>query len=291
MSQGNVACLVALLVCVSGVAVAGGPTSEKSPSPPAAKPVALGDVLLQIPAGTATGDSQLLGVEFAFGHYWVTGGNSSADPNRLYKIDATGALVGTYEAAAACTGWGGRDLASDGTYLYYGCDDGLIYQVDPTTGAPTGVTIPDPITPARALAYAPSTDHFWVANWDSTIYEIDRTGTTIHSFAPVGLSTYGLAWDPWSPGGPYLWAWSQDGTDPLLLASQINPTTGALTGISFSGVGLAGEMAGGAGITIDIPSQANRVCLVTMSQASSDTIVVYDLNFVVPVELSSFTIE
>jgi hypothetical protein len=89
-------------------------------------------------------------------------------------------------------------------------DTGLIYQVDPATGSPTGTTISTPIFPPRALAWDPTTDHFWTASWDSSLYEIDRSGTIIHTFSPVGLSTYGFAWDTWSPGGPFLWAWSQD---------------------------------------------------------------------------------
>lgn len=291
MSRRDVLLSVALFACVAGIAVAVPPTTDRAPSHSPTRPAALGDPLVQIDAQTATGNNLLLGVEFALGYYWVTGGDSAGGIGWLYKLDPTGALVSTYAQAAGCTGWGGRDLAFDGSYLYYGCDDGLIHQTDPATGAATAVTIPSPLTPARALAYVAATDHFWTASWDSTIYEIDRTGTVIHAFSPVGLSTYGFAWDGWSPGGPYLWSWSQDGGDPALLASQINPATGALTGASFAGTGLSGDMAGGAGTSIEIPGHLNRVCLVTMNQAGSDTIVVYDLNHVVPVELTAFTVE
>jgi len=159
-------------------------------------------------------------------------------------------LARSYILAAAVDGqiyaFGGDTF--DGTYLY-ASDSATVQQIDPATGSATGVTIPSPINPARALAYDAATDHFWAANWDSIIYEFDRTGAIINAFPPVGLSTYGMAWDSWSAGGPFLWLWSQDGPDPLLMASQVNPTTGALTGVLFLGVGVAGEMAGGAAIT------------------------------------------
>ena len=265
--------------------------ADEAPSHHVITARALGDPLVTIDVEGAAGNNLLLGVEFALGHYWVTGGDASSGLGWLYAISPAGSLVGTYQQAAGCTGWGGRDLAYDGTHLYYGCDDGLIHEVDPATGGATGVTIPSPIVPARALAYDAATDHFWTANWDSSLYEIDRTGAIIHTFAAIGLSTYGFAWDSWSPGGPYLWAYSQDGGDPALLASQINPATGTLTGVSFLGTGAAGEMAGGAATSVEIPGQTNRVCLVTMTQGVTDAVVVYDLDFVIPVELSSFTIE
>jgi hypothetical protein len=238
-------------------------------------PLALGDWLFDIEAELATGNNLLLGVEFAQDHYWVTGGEPAGGTGLLYKLDTAGSLVATYAQAGPCTGWGGRDLTWDGTYLYYSCDDGLIYQVDPATGAPTGVTIPGPNFPNRALAYDPATDHFWTANWDSNLFEIDRSGMIINAFPPVGLSTYGMAWDTWSPGGPFLWLWSQDGGDPALLATQVNPLTGVPTGVSFLGTGFSGEMAGGATITDQIlPGQP---VFVGMTQGVTDRIGVYDM--------------
>ena len=238
-------------------------------------PLALGDLLFEVDVQGPTGDNQILGGEFALGYYWFTGGGASADPNKLYKFNPDGSLAATYDQPAACTGWGGRDLAFDGTYLYFGCDSGYIYQIDPATGAATGVTIPDPITPARALTYDPATDSFWTANWDSTLYNFDRTGATIGTCPAVGLSTYGMAWDTWSTGGPFLWLWSQDGPDPLLTASQLNPATCALTGVSFLGVGVVGEMAGGAAISDQIvPGQ---VVFLGMNQGVSDRAGIYDL--------------
>ncbi len=86
-----------------------------------------------------------LGVEFFHGNFWVTGADNEGDIGYLYKFNIVGNLLNTYSQAESCTGWGARDLAFDGNYLYYGCDDGLIHQVNPSDGAPTGVTIPSPV--------------------------------------------------------------------------------------------------------------------------------------------------
>ncbi len=236
--------------------------------------MALGDLLFEIDFGAVTGDTQLLGVEFDGTYYWVTGGNSGSDPNKLYKINTTGALIATYDQSSLA-GWGWRDLAFDGTYLY-ASDSGVVQEINPATGLVTGVTIPSPTNPARALAYDPATDHFWAANWDSLLYEFDRTGAIINSFPAVGLSTYGMAWDAWSAGGPFLWLWSQDGPDPLLMASQVNPTTGALTGVSFLGSGVAGEMAGGAAISNQVVP--GKAVFLGMNQGVSDRLGVYELS-------------
>ena len=113
----------------------------------------------------------------------------------------------------------------------------------------------------------------------------------VNTFPALGLSNYGMAWDAWSPGGPHLWLWSQNGSPAQLLASQVNPATGALTGVSFSGVGVSGEMAGGAGISVEVPGHVDRVCFLGVVQGTPDRISVFDLDHVIPVELSSFTIE
>ena len=100
-----------------------------------AGPLALGDLLFELDFGAITADTQILGVEFDGTYYWVTGGNSGLDPNKLYKIDTAGTLIATYDQSSLA-GWGWRDLAYDGTYLY-ASDSGTVQQIDPATGAVT----------------------------------------------------------------------------------------------------------------------------------------------------------
>jgi len=238
---------------------------------------AMGDVLAMIPAGTTTGNEVLLGVELIGNHYWVTAGGvtSASEQNYLLELDLNGNIVNQYLQPTTST-WGWRDLAWDGTYLYASEGGGVIEQIDPATGAPTGVTIAGPSGMPRALAYDPATDHFWVADFGSPIWEIDRAGNILHTY-PNNLMIYGLAWDNTSPDGPFLWAWSQDGPANSM-ATRIDPATGLSTGDSFMGYTFGHEgFAAGAAFTSAHPDHPGVPVLVAMHQATPDTIVLYDL--------------
>ena len=240
-------------------------------------PLEVGDLLFQLDAQAATGSHVLLGVEYANGTYFVTaaGLNDSEEANMFYQIDANGTLLNSWTQPTTSE-WGWRDMAFDGVYLY-ASDSNVIEQIDPTTGQPTGVTIASPEDPARALAYDPTSDTFWVANFSSSIYQIDRDGTVLNTFSN-SFSIYGLAWDAWSDSGPYLWAWSQDGTTGHL-ATQIDPSTGNLTGLSFEGAQIGPDTGVAAGATIH--SINNRLTFIGLHQVSSDTIAGYDLELLV----------
>jgi hypothetical protein len=192
-------------------------------------------------------DTQFLGVEFDGTNFWVTGGNSGGSPNKLYKYDATGNLLNTYDQNSSA-GWGWRDLAFDGTYLW-GSDDTIVDQIDPATGLPTGVTMTGPISPCRALAYDPATGNFWTASFSSSIYEFN-SGGTVNTYGN-SKAIYGMAWDNVSTDGPWLWVFSQDGPglDTLMEVSQFDPSTGTYTGVGFQAevpTGYVGGIAGGA---------------------------------------------
>ena len=228
------------------------------------------DVLFQHDVHTPTGDNQCLGVEFDGTFFWITGGGAGGT-NKLHKFDKAGNYIISYNQPTT-SGWGWRDLVWDGNYLYASEDDGSlnIDQIDPSTGAATGVTIPGPLNPNRGLAYDPATDHFWTANWGSDIYEIDRSGVIINQY-PNALGIYGLAWDDISPDGPWLWIWSQDGNG--CLCSQFDPRTGLFTGLTYNGAVPPGGSAGGACFArfgdIDV--------FVGLHQATPDTIVGYEI--------------
>ncbi len=251
--------------------------NEVAPSSWLFTPLAMGDAVFQVDAESPTGHIALLGVEWANGYWWVTSGGAggSGDPNEFFQLDKDGNVVNQWPQGTSST-WGWRDLAFDGTYLY-ASDSAVVEQIDPATGAPTGVTIPCPTNPCRALAYDPATDHFWTADFSSDIWEFDRTGTIINTFAN-SLAIYGAAWDMYSDGGPYLWVWSQDGT-PASQATQIDPATGTPTGVTFQGVDPPGGLAGGADIIAgDHPDHPGMLILAGMQQATPDTIVGYDLD-------------
>jgi len=217
-----------------------------------------------------SGDYQCLGVEFNGTHFFVTGGNRGSDPNKVYTFDRDGNYISSFNQVYSSE-WGWRDLAWDGTYLY-GSDDSYISQFLPN-GTYIG-DFPGPgISPCRALAYDPVTDHFWTANWDSPIYEFDRSGNIINQYSN-SYAIYGMAWDDASPDGPWLWAFAQEGS-PAVTAYQFDPINGVYTGVSFTGWGNPDDVAGGTCFTTKWDPAFG--ILVGLTQNVPDSIVGYEI--------------
>lgn len=235
-----------------------------------------GDVLFEYHVQNETGDNQMLGVEFDGTNFWATGGGASSDPNKLYKFDSTGNLLNTYDQPGHSTGWGWRDLAFDGTYLYASVDT-MVDQIDPATGNYTGFSFqgPDPvIDPCRALAYDSDKGHFWTADFRSPIYEFDNNGNVYNTFSN-SYPIYGMAWDDFSSDGPWLWIYDQEQeNDHSCHIRQFDPVNGVYTGVEYSGVqhnpgyGTGFDMAGGAAFYDD----GEKGVFVGLTQNSPDLI-------------------
>jgi hypothetical protein len=222
-----------------------------------------GDILWTIDATAITGDIRLLGCEVIGDSLFVTGA-SDFTATYLYEIDIpTATLLNQWPQAPHSTGWGWRDLVYDGQYLYASVNT-QVDQIDPATGTWTGVSLPGPgISPCRALAYDPATDHFWTASFGSSYYEFDRTGAIINVFSNPWSAAYGFAWDDIC-GAPNIWVHDQGGSGEDM--HQLDPTTGTHTGLTYTGpgIGIAGGLA-----MIDRDGIGQ---LIGMSQAPSDTV-------------------
>ena len=220
-----------------------------------------------------------LGIEVAAGYIWVTSGGvtGSGDGNYFLRYDFNGNFVDSLSQGTTST-WGYRDMAFDGTYLYAADENsGGLRQINTTTGAWTGTTIPVPggLTLARGVAYNPDLDRFYAANWASNIVEFDRSGTQTNSWANT-KSIYGLAYDGTNPAGPSLWVWSQDGT-PQCQASRFDLTTGTYGSETWQGTAIdpTAGLAGGATVT-DQVVPGYRVML-GFIQDNPDRAVAYEL--------------
>ena len=206
-----------------------------------------GDIIFSFSPETPTGDNGCLGVEFDGTYFWVTGRDSpNGDIHKLHKFEADGTHVISYEQGTSST-WGWRDLAWDGTYLYASDEDELV-KIDPADGGVVELlTKPAGLPVCRGLAVNPDNGHFFSANWGSPILEFDPTDGTVFNTFPNTLSVYGLAYDDVTPGGPYLWVFSQDGVDPILVQiSQFDIAAGDYTGVTYEGYYDESGMAGGA---------------------------------------------
>ncbi len=215
----------------------------------------LGDVVFDLDAQTPTSETQLLGVEYVNGYFWATGAGSDSDPNYVYKLDRQGNLIASYEQDATSTGWGYRDLAYDGTYLYTGNETSFV-RIDPATGAQTVLftfTAAEfgNVTCIRALAYVPGYG-FYTKSFASDIVRFNADGTVLEVIPSPGISsTYGMAYD--DVNGK-LWFYEQSGT-PETTFYQYDHVTQALTGLTYTAplVGdCVDQMAGGCSFSSDL---------------------------------------
>ena len=253
-------------------------------------PEAIGDTLFAFDVGslTPTPDRHIVGIQYAGGYLWATG----FDPDdywqhKLYKIESDGsALVATFSYGIEAAGW--KDMAYDGDYLYV-ADIDTVRQIDMTNGQKTGVKIPAPFYYTAGLAYNPFNDHFYITgDGGSNIYEIDRDGEIVAAIANnPEHATVGLAVDTLSPGGPFLWTWSNEevGYGLQLKASQISLQTGQFTGVEFDGISISNiiaETAGGATIAYDLFTDTTALIVINLrngnSQDQMEWAVFYDIS-------------
>jgi len=143
----------------------------------------------------------------------------SASGFQQYMMD------GTFVQHVECGGASGiRDMAFDGTYFYGSPATTTVSILDLDNGVLVG-TINAP-TATRAIAYDDDLVGFYSNNWSTNITLWDMSGATISSFPAGGLTgNYGMAYDNWTAGGPYLWVFDQGGSTAQMV--QFDLATGS----------------------------------------------------------------
>jgi hypothetical protein len=200
-----------------------------------------GDVIYELDVQIPCNDNQLLGIEWDGEHFYITGGNTGVDPNKVYVVDTLGTLIMSYDQPAYSTGWGWRDLAWDGVNApgggvidtLYGSVDGNVAKFSLTGSALTyHGNFAGPQNPNRALGYDDFQEVFFTANFATDCYMFNKTSSNIMNVAN-SLNMYGSAYD--SDSG-WVWWHSQDpvgGTFADQL-TQMNPLTMAFTGLTYA---------------------------------------------------------
>lgn len=102
-----------------------------------------------------------------------------------------------------------RDLAYDGQYFYGSNVTEYLYVFDLLNETMID-SIFVPGVQIRSLAYNQDEDVFYTNNWDDGIKKFNRQGVVLDTIPAGASSIYGLAYDSWSIGGPYLWGYTQD---------------------------------------------------------------------------------
>jgi hypothetical protein len=246
----------------------------------------------------APANAFVYGVEAAFGHYWVTGGDGSATLNSglIYKYDLNGALLAQFpQTSIATSTFGHRDGEADefANKLWFGEESNRIVEYDysPGTGALSFArvyTLTNPLpgglpSIVRCLARNPLNGHFFTANFGSLVWEfvLDPnlgTATTVKTYANPTAPTTAFAGMAWDRSNNTLWGWAQNST-PALQAIELSVGAVALvpTGRAFQGQNLPlGSIAGGMDIYPD-PRNPGFLALVGTHQATPDSIAVYDI--------------
>ena len=206
------------------------------------KPRALFDLLMDFPVADVAGTySVATDGNFVYSGMW----NAAT----FHEYTMAGAVIGPFTVPGAGSI---RDLAHDGQYFYGSPNSSTIFQMDFVNNTVVG-TITAPVAQVRGIAYDASADGFWITNgWAGPLRLISRTGATIKTLNTTVGSISGLAWDPATPGGPYLWAYTQPSTATANILVQIDLDTGAALqtfDVTTTGAIAAASISGGLEIT------------------------------------------
>ena len=188
----------------------------------------------------------LAGVCWAGNEFWI----SKWADNNIYTADPLGNMTGNFIIPGVT---GTRSMTTDGIYIYIGANTTAIYQINPVTKQLMS-TINTNVTNCRYLTYDPTLDGgaggFWTGAYGSDITAVNMTGATLSTISSAihGLGAiYGMAYDAYSTGGPYLWAFDQggNGADIIQLSMAGIPTGithDATTDLGAGTGGLAGGL-------------------------------------------------
>lgn len=170
-----------------------------------------------------SGGISLYGVEYANNYFYVSKWNE----NKIYRINTAGTSIDSFTISGLSATSGLRDLAWDGEFLYGSTATTTVYKIDLSTfTATTAFTSPISV---RGIAYDKANDAFWVANWNTDLRLVSRTGTTLQTItaASHGLTGMsGLAYDTLSGGGKFIWVLNGGSATDQKILYKINVATG-----------------------------------------------------------------
>ena len=199
---------------------------------------------IQLDADPTTIGTSLAGVIWTGTEFWCAKWNS-AD---IYTADASGNLTGNFTISGIT---GARSFTTDSSHIYIGAAGGSIYKVDPATKTLVS-TISTSVASCRYVTYDPTLNSnaggFWTGAYASDITSVSMTGTTLSTISSAihGLTgIYGMAYDNFSTGGPFLWAFDQGGNDADIIQLDMSGNPTGLMHDANSDLGAGGGLSGG----------------------------------------------
>lgn len=148
--------------------------------------------------------------------FWVGTWNKDS----LFTMDPAGNVTAGFKIAGIGSSTSGvRAMTYDGTFIYASDNTTSIKKIDPSTKTLVGsINAPSSV---RGLAYDSTansgTGGFWISNFNTDFVLISMTGAVLETItlAEHGVpSVYGIAFDPYTSGGPYIWAFGQGTSNP-----------------------------------------------------------------------------
>ena len=236
------------------------------------------DSVGEINVSGLTGDHQVWGCEFYKDQWWMTGAAGMNGNSVLYRFGLEGAYLGSIpQPATTPLGW--FDMATDGQYLY-GSDSHWIISID--SSGQVHDSIPSPVNPSRAIAYDPQYDHFWVADYSTDIYEIDRQGQVYRRIPNSGtdpLQITGLAWNATDPNGYKLYVFSRNGSNSQIRVTRYQPSSPFAHETAVDLAGHAGDVAAGCTITPSWNSTLVVFGALLRNASAGDRLGIFEMSF------------
>ncbi|MBN2175840.1 MAG: carboxypeptidase regulatory-like domain-containing protein [Bacteroidales bacterium] len=169
-----------------------------------------------------------------------------------YRYDMSGNYLATFTIAGTSLI---RDMAYNPNtgYFYGAAATTTVWEMDFTPGSEALVSTIIAPTAIRAIGCDHDNNLLFGNNWSTAITFFDLTGALQYSFpvGPTGASYYGLAYDDYSTGGPFVWGYAQIDVSLEWLV-QMDAVTGVETGVAYdvgTALGHVGTIAGGLAIT------------------------------------------
>ncbi|MBE2279874.1 MAG: proprotein convertase P-domain-containing protein [Ignavibacteriaceae bacterium] len=209
----------------------------------------------------------------------------SASDNVFYRYTLSGVFVDSVNQNTPGTGWGLRDLAFDGTYIYGGHEGSRIKRYNPAT-----LTLVDSVlintgqSIHRGIAVIPGENALYTSNFnDAPVLKINSTNAaTIRELGTPQVAPYGMAFDNFNnPQRGYLWI-----SEPSLLGffrlTRLDTATG-LKDISFDFSSIyPNSTSGGLAIINNHPQYPGKVVALMVKQGSPQKIVLVDITLTAP---------
>lgn len=177
----------------------------------------------------------LAGVYWTGTEFWL----SKWSDDSLFTANASGVKTSGFVIPGISAT---RSITSDGTFLYLSNNSNTIYKVNPSTKTLVSSFTSSASGTTRYISYDPTLNSgaggFWTGNFATDWVAISTSGAVLSTIAQSthGLSgVYGLVYDQYTPGGPYLWASDQSGANSVMLIQH--SVLGVPTGLSYDPTG------------------------------------------------------